>query len=153
MVNHFYTLLANISGPRVPFERGGKQFYIPEYTQKEVPASLKYVEHALFGDCADTNAILDKACSITILVSRSDLAHVLVEQDPRTTYKEFYQFPNVSCGTSLATTIQSLDNCPESILTHLFKDNQDLKEIYDLGTCVDVLAAVACAYVRYMGGV
>jgi len=151
MINHFVTTLLNppYSQEYVPATASPWDLYVPARRAKRVPNYLIAVEHALFGDCADTEDRQARAYHLAYLVSGSELSGAITELDSRRTYEYPPPMAQESRGVSLTHCLESLAGIPRTVLDRLFdKDPTLLTAFYDGGTFVDKLAALAVAYVR-----
>jgi len=147
MVNHFFTLLANLPGERVPQSQVLHDIYTPGYEPRGIPEYLIPVEHALFGDCSTEDERRQRAYALLYLVSGSDFSPSLTEFDSRMTYKWPAKFEARKIK-GLGYVVAQLSDLPQSCLQVVIKEDDVKKYFYKAGTFVDKIAALVLSYVR-----
>jgi len=149
MVNHFRTVLLNISGPVPKADDLVFDQFIPEYQQVSIPDNLLFVEHCLFGDCVTESAKKQKAYQLISLVLSSEVSGAVTEVDSRVTYEQATNFQYPVDTSGLAFTSDLVNSLPDTITRVVLGDDVDIKKLYeDLGTYVDRIAAIVVGYVR-----
>jgi len=155
MINHFRTILLNVSGPRLPESKSPSDIYVPEYVAKVLPDMLVEINHVLFSDCLTDEDTKQKVYQFIRMVEASGLAHVTTAEDTRVTYDTVNDptFGEYSTSPTILTSVQLLNTVSESKLEQLFSGDTELIRQYAHGnTYVDRLSAIVVAYVYTLGG-
>ena len=153
MVNHFYTVLLNTSGPRIPTVGPISELsiYIPKYQAKIVPSELSHVHHLLFGDCVTDEDRIQKAYQLVRLVESSDMSAFVTASDTRVTYSADRPLVEAKLGPSLTFSVEMIPGIPMSVSSGLLSVNEEVGEYFvSAETYVDKLAALTIAFVLTM---
>ena len=152
MINHFRTVLLNLTGPSDPIDSvTPSDIYIPEYTQKDIPLPLQDINYLLFGDCLTDTDLSRKTYQLLKVVHSSDLKDEITAKDSRLTYdiSADIAFGEYQTTTTLMHSIEFLKTVGQAKLDLLFDGDEVLIRQYAHGkTYIDRLSAVIVAYVR-----